>query len=297
MQLTAAQELRRELLQFALSKQPEIEAAITMATRMEQFVLEGCPASAAELAQQGSAASGNSAGPDRPYVPAACQPESATTGGKEVVRKRRWSAEDDAQLTQMWHAEASLEEIAVHLNRTVPSLYSRARALGFARRDPKLPARADVDDRRPETGAPGGLEQAQIARPVEPDGVSGSAAPSATPSATPRRSDLKMDRYRSPRFDLQRTGRGRRGSASAGSGQPHGASWHPATGEECQIGVDPIIQFLRSRDYSVVRVEEGHFRLDGRRVLSVDQLRDKANKMRKSMGLPPFVREFAEPAE
>jgi hypothetical protein len=39
MRLTADQELRREFLLFSLSRQPDLEAAIAMASRMEQFVL------------------------------------------------------------------------------------------------------------------------------------------------------------------------------------------------------------------------------------------------------------------
>jgi hypothetical protein len=62
-----------------------------------------------------------------------------------------------------------------------------------------------------------------------------------------------------------------------------------------EISVDPIIQFLRSRDYSVVRVSDGRFRLDGRRILSVDELRDKANQVRKTLGQPPFASLEAEP--
>jgi hypothetical protein len=46
-----------------------------------------------------------------------------------------------------------------------------------------------------------------------------------------------------------------------------------------------------------VRVEDGRFRIDGRCVMDVDQLRDKANKVRKSLGLPPFAQEFIGAAE
>src|SRR3546814_12279139 len=41
MQLTADQELRRELLLFSLSKHADLEAAIKSAAEMERFVLRG----------------------------------------------------------------------------------------------------------------------------------------------------------------------------------------------------------------------------------------------------------------
>src|SRR3546814_8575753 len=52
--------------------------------------------------------------------------------------------------------------------------------------------------------------------------------------------------------------------------------------EAVEAGVDPIVHFLRSRDYSVVRVEDGRFRVDGRRILSAEELREKANQVRRS---------------
>src|SRR3546814_19814277 len=66
--------------------------------------------------------------------------------------------------------------------------------------------------------------------------------------------------------------------------------------EAVEAGVDPIVHFLRSRDYSVVRVEDGRFRVDGRRILSAEELREKANQVRLSMGKPPFEPQPASPA-
>lgn len=58
--------------------------------------------------------------------------------------------------------------------------------------------------------------------------------------------------------------------------------------------VDPVIQFLRTRDYSVVRVGDGRFQLDGRRILSADELREKANNVRKALGQSPFLQLTSE---
>jgi hypothetical protein len=65
--------------------------------------------------------------------------------------------------------------------------------------------------------------------------------------------------------------------------------------ERADSGIDPIIHFLRSRDYSVIRAEEGRYRLDGRRVLSATELREKANQVRQALGQPPFATQPADP--
>ena len=81
----------------------------------------------------------------------------------------------------------------------------------------------------------------------------------------------------------------------AGAGGVTASEGTAAKGVSPQIFVDPIVQFLRSRDYSVVRVGEGQFRLDGRRVVSADELRQKANQVRASLGQPPFASRMGEP--
>src|SRR3546814_18499781 len=74
MQLTADQELRRELLLFSLSKHSDLEAAIKIAAEMEQFVLrgsgaDGCAGPRPAEVMVNAAQSGEGFLPDGPTVP------------------------------------------------------------------------------------------------------------------------------------------------------------------------------------------------------------------------------------
>src|SRR3546814_11047573 len=73
LQLTADQELRRELLLFSLSKHSALEAAIKLAAEMEQFVLrgsgaDGCAGARPAEVMVTAAQSGEGFLPDGPEV-------------------------------------------------------------------------------------------------------------------------------------------------------------------------------------------------------------------------------------
>jgi hypothetical protein len=288
--LNSDQELRRDLLLFSLSKQSDLEAAIRMAAQMERFVLHGLEAgtqlsvdSAAgdniELKEQAGCrapeASGKAFPPSgREGADDSAAADEGTGGAIARVTKRRWSAEDDALLRRRWRSQRSLEEIAEELDRTVASLYSRARALGM----PKRGALAAEDFA--EAAAP----NAAVAAASHPASCLRRHAPDVEPARS-RQTGFKVERFLPPRRSGRKTAAGPKNADRKGGGSPCGRSVpddHPGT------GVEPIIHFLRSRDYSVVRVEEGRFRLDGRRILSADELREKANQVRKTLGQPPF---------
>src|SRR3546814_19756394 len=87
MQLTADQELRRELLLFSLSKHSDLEAAIKIAAEMEQFVLrgsgaDGCAGARPAEVMVNAAQSGEGFLPGGPAVP---HRSEARRGGKECV--------------------------------------------------------------------------------------------------------------------------------------------------------------------------------------------------------------------
>lgn len=319
MQLTADQELRRELLIFSLNKQPDLEAAITLAAQMEEFVLKGWRVQ--EAAEQGLAAAKGSeaeqpvdppgrdhprALPDLPRaemngaaVPAMrahngishSQPvaEHAGSGSK----KRRWSDGDDERLRKLWHSDHPLEEIAEAMGRTMPSLYSRARALGMSKRSPV------VDKREPSRTNRGGRERASVGAPMAPTGeddMAGEAARKCSPvSSRVRGPEIEVRRHVTPQRH-NGDASGRADCAPGGDREPKqrgmagGRSYHDRAME---AGVEPIIHFLRSRDYSVVRVENGRFKLDGRRILNAEELREKANQVAQSLGKPPFAPHYA----
>ena len=277
MPLMAEQELRRELLFFSLSKWPELETAIEMAALMERFVLEGSEGSRRdEVDAVATKIDGDGNPGDRPAAgraaaaSASAPPEAASrSAGPDTAggQKRRWSAPDDDTLRRLWHSSQPLEDIAAELGRSTPSLYCRARALGLSRRH----ARSSIAIRPASSGhdaLAAGQARADDLNPCRDQHRNGSKRPAPARSGS--------DRGRAPSRRLR-------------------AAAHSAVQERADSGIDPIIHFLRSRDYSVIRAEEGRYRLDGRRVLSATELREKANQVRQALGQPPFATQPAEP--
>ena len=52
------------------------------------------------------------------------------------------------------------------------------------------------------------------------------------------------------------------------------------------VSIESVVQFLRTRDYSVVRTGDGRYRLDGRDTVTAEQLFDRANRVRERLGRP-----------
>lgn len=50
------------------------------------------------------------------------------------------------------------------------------------------------------------------------------------------------------------------------------------------VGVEEVVHFLRTRDYSVVSTEDGRFKVDGRNIMDAQELLRRANRVRESMG-------------
>jgi|GEM_PF-2786397 len=321
MQLSADQELRRELLLVSLSKQSDLEGAINLAAQMERFVLQGsCTRSAAVEKLASSAANGTEQAPgsrdsgySRPDVRSlpeirslgrqtndSAGAQAAATGsplgshtsaGSSAAaggQKRRWSSGDDERLRKLWRSDHSLEEIAEAMGRTTPSLYSRARALGMSKRSPTV---ANQEAARPNRGGRESASAEAAPSSDSEDDISGTAGQRAQITVSKARpAGYEIKRYSSPcsggresvklASDFGRNGHHRR------AGSPACHSFQTVL---LEAGVEPIVHFLRSRDYSVVRVEDGRFRVDGRHVLDADELREKANKVRQSLGKPPFA--------
>lgn len=277
MPLTAEQELRRELLFFSLGKWPEFETAIEMAVLMERFVLKGSEGSrhdeinAVATKIDGDGKPGDLPAADRADAASAVIPSKAACRSAEPGaaggQKRRWSALDDDNLRRLWHSNQPLEDMAAELGRSTPSLYCRARALGLSRRNAKSSTATMSASNGHDPLAAGQARAADL---------------------NPRRAE---HRNGSKRPAPARNGSDRGGAPSR---RPHAAA-HSAVQVPADSGIDPIIQFLRSRDYSVIRAEEGRYRLDGRRVLSASELREKANQVRQALGQPPFATQPVEP--
>ncbi len=55
------------------------------------------------------------------------------------------------------------------------------------------------------------------------------------------------------------------------------------------VGIDSVVHFLRTRDYSVVLTEDGCYELDGRKILTVQELFERANKVRAQLKQPTWA--------
>jgi hypothetical protein len=55
------------------------------------------------------------------------------------------------------------------------------------------------------------------------------------------------------------------------------------------VGIDSVVHFLRTRDYSVASGEDGCYKLDGRKVLTAQELFERANKVRAQLGRPTWA--------
>ncbi|MHA1152130.1 MAG: hypothetical protein ACTSQ7_05595 [Alphaproteobacteria bacterium] len=66
------------------------------------------------------------------------------------------------------------------------------------------------------------------------------------------------------------------------------ASSKDVNGNEA-VGIDSVVHFLRTRDYSVVRKNDDRYELDGRNVLTAQELFKRANKVRAQLKRPTWA--------
>lgn len=62
---------------------------------------------------------------------------------------------------------------------------------------------------------------------------------------------------------------------------PSGVGLRPIEG---QVAIDEVIRFLRTRDYSIISTDDGRYKVDGRHVLTAEELLHRANRVRESLG-------------
>ena len=55
------------------------------------------------------------------------------------------------------------------------------------------------------------------------------------------------------------------------------------------VGIDSVVHFLRTRDYSVVQTKDDCYDLDGRKILTALELFERANKVRVQLGRPTWA--------
>jgi len=112
---------RHDLLLKALETCPDPEQALTVAVRMEQFIIGG------QTSRKKSQEATQPAG----------QPSSE--GSRKTSIRSRWIEDDDTFLRRLWQSNLAIEEIAQELQRTPASIYGRVRILDLSsdKRDTK----------------------------------------------------------------------------------------------------------------------------------------------------------------
>ena len=66
------------------------------------------------------------------------------------------------------------------------------------------------------------------------------------------------------------------------------AHFEKATGFDA-VGIDSVMHFLRTRDYSVVQTKDDRYDLDGCKVMSAQELFKCADEVRAQLGRPIWV--------
>ncbi|MCZ6861861.1 MAG: hypothetical protein O7I42_16560 [Alphaproteobacteria bacterium] len=55
------------------------------------------------------------------------------------------------------------------------------------------------------------------------------------------------------------------------------------------VGIDGVVHFLRTRDFTVVPTEDDRYELDGRKILTAQELFDRANNVRAQLKRPKWA--------
>ena len=63
----------------------------------------------------------------------------------------------------------------------------------------------------------------------------------------------------------------------------------PDTAEREQVGINSVIWFLQTRDYTVVQTADGRYKLDEREVLTAEDMFMRANRVREFLGRPTWA--------
>ena len=246
MAMKAEQELRRDLLFRVLDRYPNLDAAFQAVTQMERFILAGVEPTTAEKAVDLGDPSPEK---ENPSTAARAKKGNGTNQG---TRKGN-DANGKSRKPRRWRQ--------------------------WAPEDDALLRQYWADNDAVDEMA-GKLERT-------PASIYGRA----------RQLGLRRDERKPRRISRGQTVSARKGNgpgrdsgngSSSKKGVPQNEN-HQALNEKGtkeSVCIEEVVQFLRSRDYTVVGGEDGRYLLDGRQKMTAKQLFQRANKVREQLKKP-----------
>lgn len=281
MMSTTNEQVRFDVVMQCLQITGDVDAALDAARRIVDFVTGGeagiTTVAGRARPKQGRPQTGESepGAPDDSEgaatgeawteEPVGCQEKPAEAArpaagvGRGSGPKARWDAASEAKLRAEWATGKPVEVIAAEIGRTVGSTRERARRLGL---------------RRPKQSEVAPEYRAQTARTSAP----GAETPRAGNVRTLKASGTR--KRRRPRHEDMRRA------------EPIDISAYRI--KRPSETIDSVVNFVRSRDYQVVRASDGTFMVDGRKQFSEDAFVEWANGLRRMLNKPAFALGYAD---
>jgi len=192
--------------------------------------------------------------------------------GRGAGKKNRWTPEAERILCEQWESGQPTERIAAELGRTPASVRERARRLNLRRRkryrkdEPESDHRGTMPRPPAQASRKTGGENGQVATMSSWRAASGNGTQAASRKA----------KFRRPRpFESKPS------PVAITELQEHRV-------QRPEVTLTTVINFVRSRDYSVVRSEDGEVVVDGRRRFTTDEFIEWANNLRRQLRKPEF---------
>jgi hypothetical protein len=171
-------------------------------------------------------------------------PEGTLLPSADRAKRRPWLPDQDTHLREFWYHGVSVTEIARNLERTPASVYGRARLLGICR-----PGAAS---KSVENGSKKNRRKASVTK--KSDRANG-------------KKGAEQDEKQNGKMKIVASEISSRNS-----------------GFYADQSMSEVVNFLRSRDYSVVQTEDGDYKVDARHVVTAQELREKANRIHSQLG-------------
>lgn len=200
--------------------------------------------------------------------------------GRGAGKKNRWTPDAEKILREWWESGQPTERIAAELQRTPASVRERARRLNLRRRK-----RYRKDE--PENDKRGTMPRPPAQTLKAPAGDSRQVTTMSRWLETSKRQGTHA----------ARSGKFRRPSEYDPKPSPVAISaLQESRIQRPEVTLTTVINFVRSRDYSVVQSASGEIVVDGRRRFSKDDFIEWANNLRRQMRKPEFPYEVLQEA-